>query len=170
MGPAGAPGPRCRTTRAASSWWHSSTRWASGPLCSSSACRCGLTLLTFLGAFVPLFGATVSGAVAVLVTLVTNGLGDAVIVVVVVLVVQQIEGNLLQPLIVGRALRVHPAAVLVAVTAGTLLWSLAGALLAVPLVAVTYQVGEYVQHHPAATAGGARSAPGPACEDGRPGP
>ncbi len=63
------------------------------------------------------------------------------------------EGNLLQPLIVGRALRVHPAAVLVAVTAGTLLWGLAGAVLAVPLMAVTYRVGEYVQHHPAAPAG-----------------
>ena len=120
-----------------------------------------LTLLTFIGAFVPLFGATVSGAVAVLVTLVTNGLGDAVIVLVVVLVVQQVEGNLLQPLIVGRALRVHPAAVLVAVTAGTLLWGLVGALLAVPLMAVTYRAGEYVRQHPVPPTGPLVSPDGP---------
>jgi predicted PurR-regulated permease PerM len=139
-----------------------------------------LTLLTFIGAFIPLFGATVSGVVAVLVTFVTNGATDAIIVLVVVLVVQQVEGNLLQPLIVGRALRVHPTAVLVAVTAGTLLWGLAGALLAVPLMAVTYRVGEYVRQHPApstrplesvdgpsrAPAGGPRPAPGTSGEGG----
>ncbi|WP_158544547.1 AI-2E family transporter [Blastococcus sp. TBT05-19] len=106
-----------------------------------------LTLLTFLGAFVPLFGATVSGVVAVLVTLVTNGPTDAIVVLVVVLVVQQLEGNVLQPLIVGRALRLHPVVVLLAVTAGTLLWGLAGALLATPLVAVCYQVGEHLRRH-----------------------
>ncbi|MGY2067840.1 AI-2E family transporter [Blastococcus sp. SYSU DS0619] len=107
-----------------------------------------LTLLTFIGAFVPLFGATVSGAVAVLVTLVTNGVTDAVIVLIVVLVVQQVEGNILHPLIVGRALRLHPTVVLLAVTAGTLLWGLAGALLAVPLVAVAYRVLNYVRDNP----------------------
>ncbi|WP_157936778.1 AI-2E family transporter [Geodermatophilus chilensis] len=124
-----------------------------------------LTLLTFLSAFVPLFGATVSGAVAVLVTLVTNGPSDAVIVLVVVLVVQQVEGNVLQPLIVGHAVRVHPAAVLVAVTAGTLLWGLAGALLAVPLMAVTYRIAEYVRQHPAPPAGQPRPWP-PMSPDG----
>lgn len=107
-----------------------------------------LTLLTFLGAFIPLFGATVSGAVAVLVTLVTNGVTDAVIVLVVVLVVQQVEGNVLQPLIVGRTVRLHPVVILVAVTAGSLLWGIAGALLAVPLVAVTYRVLGFVREHP----------------------
>lgn len=106
-----------------------------------------LTLLTFVGAFVPLFGATLSGVVAVLVTLVTNGMTDAIIVLVVVLVVQQVEGNLLQPVIVGRALRLHPVAILVSVTVGTLLWGIAGALFAVPLVAVGYQVTEYLRHH-----------------------
>ncbi|WP_236832233.1 AI-2E family transporter [Blastococcus sp. KM273128] len=107
-----------------------------------------LTLLTFLGAFVPLFGATVSGAVAVLVTLVTNGLTDAVIVLVVVLVVQQVEGNVLHPLIVGRSLRLHPVVILVAVTAGSMLWGLAGALLAVPLVAVAYRVLVHLRENP----------------------
>ncbi|MGY1665785.1 AI-2E family transporter [Geodermatophilus sp. SYSU D00696] len=113
-----------------------------------------LTLLTFLGAFVPLFGATVSGAVAVLVTLVTNGVTDAVIVLVIVLVVQQVEGNLLHPLIVGRSLRLHPAAILVTVTLGTLLWGLAGALLAVPLMAVTYRVADHLRQHGSAPATG----------------
>ncbi len=107
-----------------------------------------LTLLTFVGAFIPLLGATVSGAVAVMVTLVTNGTTDAIIILVVVLVVQQVEGNLLQPLIMGRALHLHPAAILVAVTAGGLLLGVAGALLAVPFMAVTYRVLEYVRLHP----------------------
>ena len=120
-----------------------------------------LTLLTFLCAFVPITGATVSGAVAVLVTMVTDGVPGAAIVLLVVLVVQQVEGNLLHPLIVGRALRLHPAAILIAVTAGTLLWGLAGALLAVPLTAVTYRVAEYLRQHPVPT---------PARSDGRPHP
>ena len=108
-----------------------------------------LTLLTFVGAFIPLLGATVSGAVAVLVTLVTNDLTDAVIVLVIVLVVQQVEGNLLQPLIMGRVLHLHPAVILVAVSAGGLLFGIPGALLAVPVVAVSYRVLEYVRLHPA---------------------
>jgi predicted PurR-regulated permease PerM len=111
-----------------------------------------LTLLTFIGAFIPLFGATVSGAVAVLVTLVTNGLTDAIVVLVAVLVVQQVEGNVLHPIIVGRSLHLHPAAILIAVTAGSLLWGLAGALLAVPLVAVAYRVVQYLREHPASRA------------------
>lgn len=129
-----------------------------------------LTLLTFVGAFIPLLGATVSGAAAVLVTLVTNDLTDAIIVLVVVLVVQQVEGNLLQPLIMGRVLHLHPAAILVAVTAGGLLLGIPGALLAVPLVAVSYRVVEHVRLHPvdpvpappgapAAPAGAERQAP-----------
>ncbi|GAB3352207.1 AI-2E family transporter [Modestobacter lapidis] len=107
-----------------------------------------LTLLTFIGAFVPIFGATLSGAVAVLVTLVTNGFTDAVIVLVVVLVVQQLEGNVLQPVIMGRALHLHPAAILLAVTAGTLLAGIAGALFAVPLLAASYRAVEYLRTAP----------------------
>ncbi|MGY1827679.1 MULTISPECIES: AI-2E family transporter [unclassified Blastococcus] len=120
-----------------------------------------LTLLTFVGAFIPLFGATVSGAVAVLVTLVTNGLTDAIIVLVAVLVVQQVEGNVLHPIIVGRSLRLHPVVILVSVTAGSLLWGLAGALLAVPLVAVAYRVFDYLRDNPLAT-----PRPAPAVPDG----
>jgi predicted PurR-regulated permease PerM len=99
-----------------------------------------LTLLMFLGRSCPRIGATVSGAVAVLVTMVTDDVGDAVIVLVVVLVVQQVEGNLLQPLIMSRPVALHPVAILAAVTAGGLLLGIAGALLAVPLVAVVYRV------------------------------
>ena len=124
-----------------------------------------LTLLTFFGAFIPLFGATVSGAVAVLVTLVTNGVTDAVIVLVAVLVVQQVEGNLLHPLIVGRSLHLHPAAILLAVTAGSLLWGIAGALLAVPLMAVAYRVLDYLREHPTPNAG-PDGASAPAAEQG----
>ena len=97
-----------------------------------------LTILTFFGAFLPVIGATVAGAVAVVVTLVLEDGRDAVIVLVVVLVVQQLEGNVLHPLIMGRALRLHPLAVLSAVTAGALLFGIVGALVAVPLIAVTY--------------------------------
>lgn len=99
-----------------------------------------LTLLTFLGAFVPLLGATVAGAAAVLVTLVTGGPVDALIVLGVVLVVQQIEGNVLQPLVMGRAVRLHPLVIVVAVTAGVTLLGIPGALLGVPFVAVGYRV------------------------------
>lgn len=104
-----------------------------------------LAVLTFVGAFVPILGATVSGAFAVLVTLVTNGPGTALIILIVVLVVQQVEGNLLQPLIMGRAVNLHPVVTLVAVTSGTLLLGIAGAVVAVPLVAVTYRVAECVR-------------------------
>jgi putative heme transporter len=104
-----------------------------------------LTLLVFLGAFVPIVGATLTGVVAVLVTLVTEDVSDAVVVLVVVLVVQQLEGNVLQPLIMGRAVRLHPVVILLAVTAATLLFGVAGAVVAVPVVAVAYQVAEYLR-------------------------
>ncbi len=106
-----------------------------------------LALLVFVGAYVPILGATLSGAVAVLVTMVTNGPGDAVIIVVVVLVVQQVEGNLLQPLVMGRAVHLHPVVTLVVVTAGTVLFGIAGAVLAVPVVAIAYGVAEYLRNN-----------------------
>lgn len=106
-----------------------------------------LTLLTFLGAFVPIIGATVAGAVAVLVTLFTNGPTDAVIVLGIVLLVQQLEGNVLQPLIMSGIVKLHPLVVVGAVTAGTLLLGIVGALLAVPIVAVGYRVVDYLSGH-----------------------
>ncbi|MGI5290032.1 AI-2E family transporter [Nonomuraea polychroma] len=99
----------------------------------------GLAFLTFLFAFVPIVGAIVAGAVAVLVTLVSNGVTDALLVLGAVVIVQQLEGNLLEPVIIGKAVRLHPAVVLVAVTAGTLVGGIAGGVVAVPLTAVVYR-------------------------------
>ena len=108
-----------------------------------------LTLLTFFGAFVPYVGAVLSGAVAVLVTLVTDGARDAVIILMIVLVVQQVEGNVLQPLVMRRAVRLHPVVTLLAVLSGTLLLGIPGAVLAVPLTAATHQVFEHLRAGPA---------------------
>ncbi len=107
-----------------------------------------LTVLTFFGAFLPIVGATVAGGVAVAVTLVLEGGRDAIIVLVAALVVQQLEGNVLQPLIMGRALRLHPLAILCAVTAGGLLLGVVGALVAVPLTAVTYSAAHALAARP----------------------
>ena len=68
----------------------------------------------------------------------------------VVLVVQQVEGNLLQPLLMGRAVNLHPVVTLLSVTTGTLLLGIAGALVAVPVVAVAYRTAEYLRTHPTA--------------------
>ncbi|GIH04933.1 hypothetical protein Rhe02_30000 [Rhizocola hellebori] len=99
-----------------------------------------LALLVLVGGFVPYIGATVSGGVAVLVALAANGPVDALLVLIAVLAVQQIEGNLLEPFIVGYQVRLHPVAVVIAVFAGALLAGVAGAIMAVPLVAVAYRV------------------------------
>jgi predicted PurR-regulated permease PerM len=99
-----------------------------------------LTLITFIAAFVPLVGATVAGALAVLVALATQGPTTALLVLGVVLLVQNLEGNLLEPLIMGRAVRLHPAVILVVVSAGALLGGVGGALLATPVTATTYRI------------------------------
>lgn len=99
-----------------------------------------LAALTFITAFVPIAGALVAGAVAVLIALVNNGLTDALLVLGAVLLVQQAEGNLLQPVVMGQAVRLHGAVILVAVTAGTLLAGIAGAVLAVPALAACYRI------------------------------
>ena len=94
-----------------------------------------LSVLVFLLAFVPLVGATVAGILAALVALVALGPIQALIVVVIVVVVNQIEGDLLQPVVMGRSLRLHPLVILVALTAGTVLAGITGAVLAVPIAA-----------------------------------
>ncbi|MHB1064893.1 MAG: AI-2E family transporter [Georgenia sp.] len=104
-------------------------------------------VLVFLGAFIPIVGALLSGTVAVLVALVDQGLGTAVIMLIIVLAVQQIEGNLLQPWLQGNALSLHPIAILLAVTAGTGIAGILGALLAVPIVAVINTVLLYLHGH-----------------------
>lgn len=104
-----------------------------------------LAVIIFLAAFVPLVGAVVSGALAVVVALVTQGVFTAVMALVVVLAVQQIEGHILQPFILGRAVRVHPLAVILSVAGGGIVAGVGGAVVAVPLVAVTNTVVGYLR-------------------------
>ncbi|MGL6277960.1 MAG: AI-2E family transporter, partial [Gaiella sp.] len=94
-----------------------------------------LALLTFVGGYVPLIGATVAGFVAVMVALVSNGFLTALAVLGVVIGVQQLEGNVLQPMLVGRMVQLHPAVILIVVSAGAVLWGIPVALLAVPVTA-----------------------------------
>jgi predicted PurR-regulated permease PerM len=95
-----------------------------------------LAALVFLGAFIPIIGATLSGAVAVLLALVTHGPFTALLVIVIVIGVQQLEGHVLQPLIMGRAVSIHPLAVILAIATGLVIAGIIGALVAVPTVAV----------------------------------
>ncbi|HET8658116.1 MAG TPA: AI-2E family transporter [Micromonosporaceae bacterium] len=104
-----------------------------------------LALLVFVGGFVPYVGATVSGGVAVLIALAANGPVDALLVLAAVIAVQQVEGNLLEPLIVGRQVRLHPVVVVVVIFAGSLTAGIAGAVVAVPLTAVAYRVARVLQ-------------------------
>jgi predicted PurR-regulated permease PerM len=92
-------------------------------------------VLVFLGAFVPVIGATIAGSVAVMVALVDQGPVTALIMFLIVMGVQTLEGNLLQPLLMGRWVSVHPLAVILAIGAGVLTAGVVGALVAVPLAA-----------------------------------
>jgi predicted PurR-regulated permease PerM len=100
-------------------------------------------VLVFLGAFVPMVGATIAGTVAVLVALVSHGPLTALLMLAGVIVVQQIEGHVLQPFLMGRFVSLHPLGVIVAIGCGVLVAGIAGALIAVPLAAVANAV---VQH------------------------
>jgi putative heme transporter len=95
-----------------------------------------LAALIFFGAFVPTLGAVVSGVVAVLVGLVSGGITDALLVVLLLVLVQNLEGYILQPLLLGRSIKLHPLAVVLPIACGLVLAGIAGALLAVPLVTV----------------------------------
>jgi predicted PurR-regulated permease PerM len=95
-----------------------------------------LSALVFLGAFIPIIGAVLTGAVAVLIALVANGPVAALVVLGVLIGVMQLESHVLQPLLLGRAVKLHPLAVVLAITAGLVVGGIAGALLAVPLLAV----------------------------------
>lgn len=103
-----------------------------------------LVVLTFLGAFVPIIGAFVAGGVAVLVALVSEGFTAALIVLAIIVVVQQLEGNVFAPLLQGKSLQLHGAVVILAVIAGGSLAGITGAFLAVPvaaLIAITWRYG-----------------------------
>lgn len=106
-----------------------------------------LATLVFVGSFIPFVGAIATGAVAVLVALVSQGPVVALIMLGVVLLVQQIEGHVLQPFLMGHAVSLHPVAVLLVVSAGSLAAGIVGALLAVPIAAVANTVLLYLHGH-----------------------
>lgn len=107
----------------------------------------GLGAIVFLGAYVPYLGAFVSGTVAVLVALADRGLAIALWALGVVLVVQVLEGNVFQPVVQSRTVRIHPAVVLVALTAGGAVAGIVGVLLAVPLTAAVFGVVHELRAH-----------------------
>ncbi|NMW75804.1 AI-2E family transporter [Mobiluncus mulieris] len=106
-----------------------------------------LALLIFLASFIPIVGAVSTGAIAVLVILLDQGLVKAIIMLVVILAVQQIESNVLQPLLMSNAVNIHPLVVLLAITVGGYFASIIGALLAVPIVAFLNTVVLYLTGH-----------------------
>ncbi len=101
-------------------------------------------VLVFLGAFVPMIGATVAGSVAILVALVDQGPVTALFMLIGVIVVQQIEGHILQPFLMGRFVSLHPLGVIVAIGCGVLVAGIAGALIAVPLAAAANAVAQHL--------------------------
>ena len=121
-----------------------------------------MLLLTFIGAFIPVVGAILSGTVAALVTLVTAGPREAVIVAVVALVVQQLDNDLLAPFIYGRSVQLHPLAILLAIATGATLGGIAGTFLAVPVLAVIVAVAGALRQ------GDEPEPPGPDGDPGRP--
>ncbi len=120
-----------------------------------------LGVLLFLGSLIPLIGIMVAGAVVALIALVAVGPTLAVVMVVSLILTVQLEGNLLNPWILGKAVEIHPLAILVTVTGGTLLGGIFGAFVAVPLVAVVNNVAQTVRRrreqaiHPVADPPGA---------------
>jgi putative heme transporter len=104
-----------------------------------------LIVLTFLAAFFPIVGSVLAGAAATLVALVSGGLVDAAIVLAAIIAIQQLEGNVFYPMVVGKRLQLHPVAILLALTAGGVLAGVAGAFLAIPVAAVISAVLDYVR-------------------------
>jgi predicted PurR-regulated permease PerM len=119
-----------------------------------------LGVLLFLGSMIPLIGMLVAGVVVVLVALVTKGLVMAVVMAIALFLTVQLEGNLLNPFILGKAVQIHPLGILMAVTAGTIVGGIFGAFIAVPLVAIFNNVATDVL--------GRSPIPGTALPDGPP--
>jgi putative heme transporter len=109
-----------------------------------------LAVITFFGGFIPIVGAFVAGGVAVLVALVANGPTIALLTLALIVLVQQIESNVLQPIMQSRSLNLHAAVVLLAVTGGASLYGITGAFLAVPVVAVVAAIWRYIDERIAA--------------------
>ena len=95
-----------------------------------------LAVITFFAGFIPIVGAFTAGALAVIIALVTNGVTNALFVLLLIIAVQQIEGNILQPVLQSKAMNLHAAVVLLSVTLGSTLFGIVGAFLAVPVAAV----------------------------------
>ncbi len=106
-----------------------------------------LAVLVFLGSFIPIVGAVVTGSIAILVAFVSNGPASALWMLAVVLAVQQLEGHVLQPFLMGHAVSLHPVAVLLSVAAGSFVAGIVGALFAVPIVATLNTVMLYLHGH-----------------------
>lgn len=104
-----------------------------------------LSVITFMAGFIPLVGAIVAGTLAVLIALVSLGFTEALITLGIVIAVQQLEGNVLSPLLQSRAMNLHPVIILVSVTVGGGLFGLVGAFLAVPVAAMLAVVFRYTQ-------------------------
>jgi predicted PurR-regulated permease PerM len=103
-----------------------------------------LAVLVFIGSFIPVVGALVTGAIAVLLALVANGPVNALIMLGIVLLVQQLESHILQPLVMGKAVALHPVAVILSVAAGSYLAGIPGALFSVPILAVANSAIRYI--------------------------
>ncbi len=103
-----------------------------------------IAVLVFLGSFIPFLGAITTGALAAFVALIYNGPVNALVMLGIVVLVNQIEGHVLQPLVMGSAVRVHPLGVVLAVSAGTLIAGIPGALFAVPIVAALNSTVNYL--------------------------
>jgi len=97
-------------------------------------------VLVFIGAFIPLIGAPLAMVIAMVVALAANGIWNAVAVGVCIALIGQFEGHVLQPLVMGKQVSLHPVVVALVVTAGTLVAGILGAVIAVPLVAVSWSV------------------------------
>jgi predicted PurR-regulated permease PerM len=123
-----------------------------------------LAVLTFFAAFIPIVGAVATGIVAVLVALVAEGVTDAVLVGLAVLAVQQIEGNVVAPVLVGRRLSLHPMVVILSVATGGIIWGVLGAAIAVPLVAVVSGLAAYLSASEPNEAASDSEGPAPATE------
>ncbi|MFI7519837.1 AI-2E family transporter [Micromonospora globbae] len=132
-----------------------------------------LAVLTFVAAFVPIVGALFAGFVAVLIALVSNGLTDALIVLAIIVAVQQLEGNVFQPMVQSRGLGLHAAVVLLAVTLGGSLAGIVGSLLAVPAAALVAVIWNYLREQlsdPPERAAPEQPDPDPTDPAGEPGP
>jgi predicted PurR-regulated permease PerM len=108
-----------------------------------------LMVLTFVAAFIPLVGAVIAGAFAALVALVAVGPWAALLVILAITIIQQLEGDLIYPLVVGQAVSLHPVAILLALTTGAVVAGVIGAILAVPVTAVIWTITSYLRDKPA---------------------